>query len=106
MISPHFRWRGTYRALVPVMVLAAAAQAQNPPTIPAATAPSAVAVKAWRAEVLPDEPTPFSSSIKGPGQALHVLVGRTIFIKSVGRLKRVYVSNPAAIDSFTSSPTQ
>jgi pilus assembly protein CpaC len=106
MISPHFRWRGTYRALVPVMVLAAAAQAQNPPTIPAATAPSAAVVKAWRAAVLPDEPTPFSSSIKAPSQALHVLVGRTIFIKSVGRLKRVYVSNPAAIDSLTSSPTQ
>jgi pilus assembly protein CpaC len=33
-------------------------------------------------------------------------VGRSIFIKSVSRLKRVYVSNPVAVDSFTATPTQ
>jgi pilus assembly protein CpaC len=37
---------------------------------------------------------------------MHLLVGRSIFIKSTTRLKRVYVSNPLAVDSLTSSPTQ
>jgi pilus assembly protein CpaC len=39
-------------------------------------------------------------------QPLHVLVGRSIFLMTQGRLKRVYVSNPLVLDSFTSSPTQ
>jgi pilus assembly protein CpaC len=47
-----------------------------------------------------------SSSTRSASQALHVLVGRAIFIHSISRLKRVYVSNPVAVDSFTSSPTQ
>ena len=35
-----------------------------------------------------------------------MLAGHSIFIKSSGRLKRVFVSNPAVLDSFTSSPTE
>ena len=35
-----------------------------------------------------------------------MLVGRSVFITTVTRLKRVYVSNPLVVDSFTSSPTQ
>jgi pilus assembly protein CpaC len=39
-------------------------------------------------------------------QQLHILVGQSLFINTLSRLKRVYVSNPAIIDSFTASPTQ
>jgi pilus assembly protein CpaC len=40
------------------------------------------------------------------GQPLHILIGRTAILQTPRRLKRVYVSNPAIIDSFTASPTQ
>ncbi len=33
-------------------------------------------------------------------------MGRSIFINTLSRLKRVYVSDPLVVDSFTSSPTQ
>jgi pilus assembly protein CpaC len=55
---------------------------------------------------LPDATTTLSSSTRSASQLVHLLVGRAIFIKSTTRLKRVYVSNPLAIDSITSSPTQ
>ena len=97
--------QGTYRALFPAM-LCAAAHAQVPPTIPPATAPAAAYVRAVHTVTLPDVTTALSSSTRSANQTLHVLVGRSIFIKSVSRLKRVYVSNPVAIDSFPSSPTQ
>ncbi len=50
--------------------------------------------------------TALTSSAESASQSLHVLVGRSIFIKTPSRLKRVYVSNPLVVDSFTSSPTQ
>ena len=40
------------------------------------------------------------------GSPLHLLVGRSIFINTEARLRRVYVSNPTVLDSFTASPTQ
>ena len=56
--------------------------------------------------MLPDASTALSSSTLSVSQSLHVLVGRSIFIKTVSRLKRVYVSNPLAVDSFTSTPSR
>jgi pilus assembly protein CpaC len=85
-------------------VLCAAAQGQTPPTIPPATAP--VPPRAVYLSKLPDVTAALSSSTRSASQDLHVLVGRSTFIKTVSRLKRVYVSNPVAIDSFTSTPTQ
>jgi pilus assembly protein CpaC len=87
-------------------MLLGAGQAQTPPTIPAATAPAVASVRAGHLAALPDATTALSSSTRSGNQPLHVLVGRSVFIKSVSRLKRVYVSNPVAVDSFTSSPTQ
>jgi pilus assembly protein CpaC len=55
---------------------------------------------------LPDSTTALTSRAEFASQSLHVLVGRSIFIKTLSRLKRVYVSNPAVVDSFTSTPTQ
>src|ERR1017187_917747 len=35
---------------------------------------------------------------------LHVVVGRSIFVNTVDRMRRVYVSNPAAIETVTPTP--
>ena len=37
---------------------------------------------------------------------VHLIVGRSLVIDSPERLRRVYVANPAVLDSLTSSPTQ
>lgn len=39
-------------------------------------------------------------------QVLHLIVGRSIVIDTSERLRRVYVANPAVLDSLTSSPHQ
>ncbi|WP_348269133.1 type II and III secretion system protein family protein [Edaphobacter paludis] len=57
-----------------------------------ATAPLAVAGSMSRAEAV--------------GNPLHLLVGRSMFVNTKARLRRIYVSNPAVLDSFTASPTQ
>jgi pilus assembly protein CpaC len=99
--------RAACRALAWV-VLASAGRAQAPPAIPNLTVPPAAAApeRAAHDVMLPDATTTLSSSTRTASQTLHVLVGRSIFIKSVTRLKRVYVGNPLAVDSFTSTPTQ
>lgn len=40
------------------------------------------------------------------GDALHVIVGHTMFLDTAERVKRVYVANPAVVDSYTASPHQ
>src|SRR5258708_32124498 len=97
--------RGTYRAW-PWGMLLGVGQAQAPPAIPAATVPAAASVRAAHMTALPDATTTLSSSTRSASQLVHLVVGRSIFIKSLTRLKRVYVSNPLAVDSLTSSPTQ
>jgi pilus assembly protein CpaC len=56
--------------------------------------------------ILPDATTALTSSTESASQPLHILVGRSLFITTLTRLKRVYVSNPMVVDSFTSSPKQ
>ena len=46
------------------------------------------------------------SSAEAVGSPLHLLVGRSMFINTKARLRRVYVSNPDVLDSYTASPTQ
>lgn len=46
------------------------------------------------------------TSASAAGQPLHLLVGRSIFINTANRLRRVYVSNPEVLDSLTASPHQ
>lgn len=55
---------------------------------------------------LPEAVSALSTRAEFPSKSLHVLVGRSILIKSLTRLKRVYVGDPLVLDSFTSSPTQ
>ena len=92
-------------ALVSAM-LGPVVPAQIPPSIPPATVSAAASARAVHVARLADASSALSSSARYGSESLHVLVGRSIFIKSVTRLKRVYVSNPVAVDSFTSSPTQ
>ena len=37
---------------------------------------------------------------------LHLIVGRSLFVNTKDRLRRVYVSNPAVLDSMTATPSQ
>ncbi len=105
MIVTYGRCGGTYRAILWAM-FGGISQAQTAATMPAATAPAATSVTAMQVATLPDATTALPSSTQSASQALHVLVGRSIFITTVTRLKRVYVSNPLVVDSFTSSPRQ
>jgi pilus assembly protein CpaC len=97
--------RATYRALFSAM-FCGLSQAQTPATMPPTTGPAAASATAVRVAMLPDATTALTSTTESASQSLHVLEGRSIFIKTLSRLKRVYVSNPVVVDSFTSSPTQ
>ena len=46
------------------------------------------------------------SSAKAMSSTLHLRVGRSMFVNTKTRLRRIYVSNPAVLNSFTASPTQ
>jgi pilus assembly protein CpaC len=46
------------------------------------------------------------SSLGEIGNSLHLLVGRSMLINTTHRLRRIYVSNPDVLDSFTASPWQ
>jgi len=98
-------WRGTNRVVVSAM-LCGVSHAQTPAAMPGATAPAATSVTAVHLTALPDATATLTSSAEFASQSLHVLVGRSIFIKTSSRLKRVYVGNPLVVDSFTSSPSQ
>jgi pilus assembly protein CpaC len=56
--------------------------------------------------ILPDSTTVLTSRTESADQPLHLIVGRSVFIRTPSRLKRIYVSNPLVLDSFTSSPSQ
>ena len=81
------------------------------PVIPAAPVPAPTAAAAaphagLHVTPLPDSTTPLSSATLSVSQPLHILAGQSVFITTVSRLKRVYVSDPLVVDSFTSSPRQ
>lgn len=68
------------------------AQAPVKPTeLASATTPSSIAAFSERSTA---------------GDALHVIVGHTMFLDTAERVKRVYVANPAVVDSYTASPHQ
>src|SRR5579875_2512268 len=46
------------------------------------------------------------SSASAIGDPLHLVMGHSMFVNTESRLKRVYVSNPDVLDSYTSSPRQ
>jgi pilus assembly protein CpaC len=46
------------------------------------------------------------SSASAVGEPLHLVIGHSMFVNTESRLKRIYVSNPDVLDSYTSSPHQ
>ena len=52
-----------------------------------------------------DQPADFKNSAPA-GEALSLVVGRSTFINTRHRLSRVFVTNPAVLDSYTASPNQ
>jgi pilus assembly protein CpaC len=96
--------KGLFPVLFPV-IMCGVIQAQSSATTPAAVTPASHGV-ALRIATLPDSTTALTSSTERACVFLHVLVGRSIFITTPSRLKRVYVGNPVVVDSFTSSPSQ
>jgi pilus assembly protein CpaC len=113
-ISINTIQKNTYRLLAPVM-LCGFLQGQVIPTpvvpaasvpVPAPVASPAASHGALQVAQLPDSTTPLSSSTLSVSQPLHILVGQSVFVTTVSRLKRVYVSDPLVVDSFTSSPRQ
>ena len=92
---------GTPAAAAPAVGAAAVS-----PAAPAREAGAATTLQALNIARLPDNASPLSVATSSGSQALHVLAGRSTFITSLSRLRRVYVSNPDAVDSFTSSPRQ
>ncbi|HTW49066.1 MAG TPA: type II and III secretion system protein family protein [Acidobacteriaceae bacterium] len=48
----------------------------------------------------------YASGTVEVGNSLQLIVGRSMFVNSNERLRRVYVSNPDVLDSMTSSPHQ
>jgi pilus assembly protein CpaC len=71
---------------------------QGPST--AASADSISIARLSQASALP------SSGLEHAVKPVRILLGRSIMFETPRRLKRVYVSNPLVIDSFTASPTQ
>lgn len=55
-------------------------------------------------------PTPaaggMGSTASAVGAPLHLVIGHSMFVNTQSRLKRIYVSNPEVLDSYTSSPHQ
>jgi pilus assembly protein CpaC len=99
--------KSTYRAFVlaaaVTAVVCSPVQAQTAATTPT---PGGTSQADLHIATLPDATTALTSSMESASQPLHVLVGRSVSINTPSRLKRVYVSNPLVIDSFTSSPSQ
>jgi len=62
--------------------------------------------KAVSAAMTPTVLGDMSTSAQVVGEPLHLLVGRSMFVNTDNRIRRVYVSNPDVLDSFTSSPHQ
>jgi pilus assembly protein CpaC len=49
---------------------------------------------------------PSTSQSNAASQTLHLVVGRSLYITTTSRLRRVYVSNPLVLDSLTASPNE
>ena len=59
------------------------------------------------AALIPGLPgAPPQGTVSPEGQVLHILVGKSVVINSQARIMRVLASNPAAIETLVTSPTQ
>jgi pilus assembly protein CpaC len=51
-------------------------------------------------------PTAAFSQQPTAGSALHIVIGRSVFINTGARVSRIFVANPAVLESYTVSPHQ
>lgn len=78
----------------------------------AATAPSVAQPVRPRKTVAVDSPMARAARSQmgihelGKSEALHVIVGRSMILRTATPMRRIYVGNPAVLQSFTSSPRE
>ncbi|MFZ0631443.1 MAG: type II and III secretion system protein family protein [Acidobacteriaceae bacterium] len=93
-MKEHFTFRNTTRALLAAVLSTAVGSGAFAQTTLAAAVP----------------PAPLSggigSSASAIGDPLHLVMGHSMFVNTENRLKRIFVSNPDVLDSYTSSPHQ
>lgn len=109
------------KAFAPTPAPVLTASASKPPLpSPAPRAPAPAAAPSPVAQPAPEPPAPSISTAVAPPTAiqsdftsappaeeyLHVLVGRSVFINTHFKLKRVYITNPTVLDSYTATPNQ
>jgi len=101
-------------SLVPLLFCAFAVGAEVSPQNPAvpgamAAAPNAAALASAPAAAAPSAAAPAQESPQQPLQSevpLHVLVGKSVLIKTSDRLRRVSVTDPTVADALVVTPTQ
>ncbi len=71
---------------------------------PAAQTPHATPAAAQIAAATPAPTVTAFSQSAASSKTLHVTVGRSIFMDTAERVKRVYIANPAVLDSYTANP--
>ncbi len=70
-------------------------------------APAAAPTRPSFSSVSPDSAGSAAMSVAAAGgEVLHLTIGRSMFVTSRARLRRVFVNNPAVLDSYTASPHQ
>jgi pilus assembly protein CpaC len=78
---------------------------QAPSTAAPAEAHSPYPHRATHLQSANGEPLPMES-VKPPdsGETLHIILGRSVFVNTPEKLRRIYISNPTVIESMTPSP--
>jgi len=82
---------------------------KRPPAVAQATAPPVVIRPILMTRPADSDRTGYGTNFSSESaneQALHVIVGRSVFIDTKHRLARVYITNPDILDSYTASPNQ
>jgi pilus assembly protein CpaC len=88
-----------------ISVTSAAAGAAQGPGQAEPPAPPAVAVSVLHAATIPGALSSVTRSASA-GNMLHVTLGHSLFIDTKTRLRRVYISDPAVVNSVTLNPNQ
>ncbi|MGA8531853.1 MAG: type II and III secretion system protein family protein [Acidobacteriaceae bacterium] len=93
-MKDQFTYRKTPHALLAAALsLVAVSGAYAPAALAAAVPPTALSGG-------------MGSSASAIGDPLHLVIGHSMFVNTESRLKRIYVSNPDVLDSYTASPHQ
>lgn len=111
-------WRNTIVILAAAVLGRAALQGQAPSagapasasadTSPAVVSPATLTSSQQHLPPMALKAAPVAGSgsmeEKPSNTTMHLIVGRAFFLNSAGKLRRVYVSNPAVLDAMTASP--